>query len=65
MGNYGGYTPAKKRANEKYLNTKVDNILIRVPKGKKEVIQEAAASKGVSVNQFIVNAIDKAIEDNA
>ena len=65
MGNYSGYTPAKKRANEKYLNTKVDNILIRVPKGKKEVIQEAAASKGISVNQFIVNAIDRAIEDNA
>ena len=65
MGNYSGYTPAKKRAHEKYLNTKVDNILIRVPKGKKEVIQEAAASKGISVNQFIVNAIDRAIEDNA
>lgn len=65
MSNYGGYTPAKKRANEKYLNTKVDNILIRVPKGKKEIIQDAANKKGVSVNQFIVDAIDKAIEPDA
>ena len=65
MGNYGGYTPAKKRANEKYLNTKVDNILIRVPKGKKEIIQDAANKKGVSVNQFIVDAIDEAIDRNA
>ena len=27
MGKYSGYTPAKKRANDKYLTEKVDNIL--------------------------------------
>lgn len=65
MGKYSGYTPAKKRANDKYLTTKVDNILIRVPKGKKAAIQDAANEKGVSVNQFINDAIDQAMEQNS
>ena len=65
MGKYSGYTPAKKRANDKYLTTKVDNILIRVPKGKKAAIQDAANEKGISVNQFINDAIDQAMEQNS
>lgn len=65
MGNYYGYTPAKKRANEKYLAEKTDTILLRVPKGRKEVIKKAATEKGVSTNQFIVDAINYAIETNS
>ena len=64
MGKYSGYTPAKKRANEKYLTTKVDNILVRVPKGKKAEIQDVANEQGISVNQFIVDAIDHAIDQH-
>ena len=64
MGKYSGYTPAKKRANEKYLTTKVDNILVRVPKGKKAEIQDIANEQGISVNQFIVDAIDHAIDQH-
>ena len=64
MGKYSGYTPAKKRANDKYLTTKVDNILIRVPKGKKAEIQDAAKQKSVSLNQYIVDAIDNALNQD-
>ena len=31
---------ARKRANNKWLNEKVENITFRVPKGKKKIIQE-------------------------
>ena len=48
-----------------YLTTKVDNILIRVPKGKKAAIQDAANEKGLSVNQFINDAIDQAMEQSS
>lgn len=64
MSTYSGYTPSRKKANEKYLTEKVDNILIRVPKGKKAVIQDAAKQKNISLNQYIVDAIDHAIEQD-
>lgn len=61
MDKHTTYTPSRKKANEKYLSEKVDNILIRVPKGKKAVIQDAAKRKAVSLNQYIVDAIDNAL----
>ena len=54
---------ARKRANNKWLNEKVENITFRVPKGKKIVIQEFAADHGESVNAFINRAVDKAMEE--
>lgn len=50
----------RKKANEKYLET-LDRITIRVPKDKqlKDTIQTAAKAKGVSVNTYILAAIQK------
>ena len=56
---------ARKRANNKWLNEKVENITFRVPKGKKKIIQEFAADRGVSVNAFINRAVDKAMEEGS
>ena len=39
-----------------------DNITLRVPKGKKESIQNYAATKGESVNAFIYRVINQAME---
>ena len=50
---------AKQRAKDKYLREKVDTVLVRVPKGKKAVIQDYAVSHGESVNGFINRAIDE------
>ena len=58
MGKYKGYTEARERANEKYRKERIDTILVRLPKGKKAEIQNAANEGGMSVNQFIVNAIE-------
>ena len=52
-------TPAQRRAHRKYQAEKVDVIYVRVAKGRKEVIQERALSKGLSVNAYIVGLIDK------
>lgn len=52
-------TPAQARAHQKYQTEKVDVIYVRVAKGRKEVIQERALSKGLSVNAYIVGLIDK------
>lgn len=57
------YTPSQKKAAEKYLHEKVEDIRIRVPTGQKEIIKEYAATHGESVNSFIIRAIMEAMEN--
>ena len=54
-------TDAQKRARDKWLTEKVEDIRFRVPKGKKTIIQEHAAKLGESVNAFINRAVDEAL----
>ena len=53
---------ARRRANEKWLKEKVEEIKFRVPKGRKVLIQEHAARQGESVNSFLNRAVEEAIE---
>ena len=52
---------AQRRASDKWLKEKVENITFRVPKGKKSIIQEFAAQNNESVNAFINRAVDEAL----
>ena len=52
---------ARKRANDKYIE-KLDEIKVRVPKGRKAELQAHAEQQGESLNGFIVRAIDETIE---
>ena len=62
-------TKAHLEGNKRYLANKVDEIKIRVPKGKKEIIQAHAEARGESVNGFLNRAAmetmerDKAAQD--
>ena len=56
------YSEAMQRAIKKYETEKIDKVLLRMPKGKKESIQEHVSQTGESVNSFINRAIDEAIE---
>lgn len=53
---------ALKRAVKKYDQEKIDRILMRVPKGKKAVIQAHATEHGESINAFLNRAVDEAME---
>ena len=54
---------ARKTAYQnQFIKTAYDRINLLVSKGKKEVIQAAAQALGLSVNSFIVGAIDKELE---
>ena len=53
---------AQKRAIKKYDLEKIDRIAMRVPKGKREIIQTHAVKCGESVNAFLNRAVDEAIE---
>lgn len=53
-----GISDARKRANDKWRE-KFDEIRFRVPKGRKEEIQEFAAKRGESVNALLNRAVDR------
>lgn len=53
---------SQRRATDKYIAEKLDEIKLRVPKGKKDIIKAHAESKGESVNSFINRAVDEAME---
>lgn len=51
---------AQRKASVKYLE-KLDEIRIRMPKGRKAEIQAHAQTKGESVNSFIIRSISEAM----
>ena len=55
-------TDAQKRARDKYLSEKVEDVKFRVPKGQKALIQEHAAKKGESVNAFLTRAVEETMQ---
>ena len=52
---------ARKRANDKWRE-KFEELRFRVPKEKKQVIQEHAAKNGESVNAFLNRAVEETME---
>lgn len=57
----GRYTESQKSATIKYLKEKTDDIRIRVPKGGKPAWKDAAAARGKSLNQFIIDCVTNEI----
>lgn len=50
-------TKAHLEGNKRYLD-KQDNIVIRVPKGKKDTIKKYAEQQSKSLNKYVVDLID-------
>jgi len=55
-------TPAEDRAIKKYEQEKIDKVLVRFPKGKKECIQQHVVQTGESVNAFINRAVEETLQ---
>jgi uncharacterized protein (DUF1778 family) len=53
---------AQQKAVAKYNAKSYDRIELKVAKGKKDVIKDAAQKQGESLNSFINNAIDEKLE---
>ena len=53
---------ARKRANDKWLREKAEEIKFREPKGKKSIIQEHAAAQNESANAFLNRAVEETME---
>ena len=57
-------TDAQKKARDKWLKEKVEDIRFRVPMGKKAAIKEHADRQGESVNAFILRAVEQTMEQD-
>ena len=53
---------ARKRANAKYNAKAYEQLITRVPRGKKADLQAHAAEHGESLNGFVNRAIDSQVE---
>lgn len=56
------YNKKQKEYTMNYMREKLDEIKIRVPKGRKLEIKEFAEQKGYSMQGFIIEAIKEKIE---
>lgn len=52
------YSDAQKEATARYNKKTYDRINIIVPKGKRQLIKDFAASQGKSLNRFICDAVE-------
>ena len=53
---------AQQRAVHKYVKNNYDRLELSVPKGEKELIQQAAKQSGQSVNAYIYEAVKHRME---
>lgn len=53
------YTPAQGRATQKYIAENLEQVRFRVKKGEKDAIKEEAARQGLSLAQFITQAVNE------
>lgn len=51
---------AQKKASVKYLG-KLDEVRVRAEKGTKDRWKDAAANRGKSLNQFVVDAVENEV----
>ena len=57
-GDMAKYSDAQKEATARYNKKAYDRIDVIVPKGKRQIIKDFAASQGKSLNRFICDAIE-------
>lgn len=55
-------TKAAQKAVNKYISNKYDRVNLTMPKGKKDEYRAAAEAAGKSLNQFIIDCIEKGME---
>ena len=57
-------TKASQKAVNKYIKNNYDRVNLTIPKGKKDEYRKIAKSKGISLNQFIIDCIEANISED-
>lgn len=58
----GYYSQAQNKATQKYIKENLEEVKFRVKKGEKQRYKDAAASAGVSMAQFFIDAAEDKIQ---
>lgn len=53
---------SKRRANDKYLKANYEHITLSYPKGTRDLWKQSAKSMGLSLAEFVKNAVEKYAE---
>lgn len=56
---------AQQRATAKYIRNNYDRLEMKVQKGQKELIVAHAKEKGETLNQFLIRAVNLALEKDS
>ena len=56
------YSEAQNKATQKYIKKAYDTLTVRAPKGMREVYNAHAKSKGKSLNNLIIELLNKDME---
>lgn len=59
------YSEAQKRATIKYKAKTYDRVELQIKKGMKDIYKAQAEKRGLSLNAYIVNLIEKDMEGEA
>lgn len=59
------YTEARREGNRKWDAANLDRISVAAAKGTKDRWKDAAAVRGKSLNQFIVDTVEKEVTNDA
>ena len=57
-------TKASQKAVNKYIKNNYDRVNLTIQKGKKDEYRKVAKSKGISLNQFIIDCIEANISED-
>ena len=57
------YSKAQNKATQKYISKAYDQFIVRVPKGKREIYKAHAEAQGKSLNQLVIELLDKNIDE--
>ena len=55
------YTPSSNSASQRYKYKNLEQLVIRVPKGKRDYYKAAASQLGLPLSQFIIQAMNEKI----
>ena len=58
------YNEATKKSIMRYIKENTDDVRLRVPKGTKESWKKYAEKQGISMTRFVLDTINKTIQEN-
>lgn len=57
------YNQAMNKRTQAFIRERYDQVIIRMPKGKREQYASALEKKGISMNKYVIDKLDELLEE--